>query len=483
MVVKNIFTIVKSSIRNSAFLIALLSIVNPISVFAQKANDCRDVMEAVNAIKGINNKITKSQAVVLLKKYAENENSMAMNTLGMAYMHGVGVGIDSLAAINYLENSGKSGNPEAYHNLGMMFKDAHAGVKQNFDKAFQCFQTGVDAGSVICRYDLGFMYYKGLGCEQDYEKAATLFRQAADYDVTSALYMLGLCYRNGYGVEQNDETAKFYLERAGKLGYADAWIELQRTNPENYLHERAYNDSSKINIPSEMPNINITTNDINSLSGEYQGIVVMFDWSGKYILGEKPVTMNFGKDGNKYAGNLVINNQTIPFEANIDNKGIMHFENSQLKLGERYTGPQGVDYRMDNMKMEIWPNQISGSLSLYSQKLREPERPMYIELYRNGVKPMNSRISNESVKVEEKIIVAPNPFDVSFIATFKLLNAANNVEARFFNSTGLLVDVISLGDLRNDNHTVSISPRLQKGTYVLNIKAGKQVLRTIIYKK
>jgi len=482
MVMEQFFTLKKSNIKNIAFLIVFLLIASPIIASAQNINDGEEVLEVINVMKGLNNKMTKFQAVIELKKYAEKGNSMAMNAIGMAYMHGVGVDIDSTAAVNYLIKAGETGNAESYHNLGMMYKDAHAGVKQNFNKACEYFQKGIQASSVICRYDLGFMSYKGLGCEQNYKKAADLFHQASDYDVTPALYMLGLCYRNGYGVERNDENAKFYLERAGKLGYTDALIELQRKNPENYLQEQVTNDGKKADIPSEMPTINVVANDIKSLPGKYEGFVVMYDWSGKFILGEKPIILNLNNDGSKFTGNLIIDKQKIPFEANIDNNGMMFFANSQLKLGERYTGPQGVDYRMDYMKMEIWPNQISGRLGLYSLKLREPERPMYIELYRNGEKPINSLVTNDTINVEERIAVAPNPFEFSFDATFRLKNAANNVKARFFNITGMLEDVINLGDLESGNNKVSITPNLRKGTYVLNIKAGDQVLRTIISK-
>lgn len=476
------FTLKKSNIKNIAFIIVFLLIVSPIIASAQNSNDGEEVFEVINVMKGLNNKMTKSQAVVKLKTYAEKGNSMAMNTIGMAYMYGIGVGIDSTAAINYLIKAGETGNPESYHNLGMMYKDAHAGVKQNFNKACEYFQKGIQVSSVICRYDLGFMHYKGLGCEQDYKKAADLFRQASDYDVAPALYMLGLCYRNGYGVERNDENAKFYLGRAGKLGYADALIELQRKDPENYLQEQVTNDDKKMALPSEMPAINMVANDIKSLPGKYEGFVVMYDWSGKFILGEKPIILNLDKNDSTFVGNLIINKEKIPFEASIDNNGMMYFTNSQLKLGERYTGPEGVDYRMDYMKMEIWSNQISGRLGLYSLKLREPERPMYIEVYRNGKKTMNSLVTSDTINVDERIAVAPNPFESSFDATFRLKNAANNVQARFFNIAGTLEDVINLGDLEGGENKVSITPNLRKGTYVLNIKAGDQVLRTIISK-
>lgn len=441
-----------------------------------------EMMDALYTLKGLNDHMSKAEALKMLQKEADKSNSFAMNAVGIAYMHGIGAGVDSAKAVYYLDKSGENGNPEAYHNLGMMYKDAHAGVQQNFSKANYWFDKGVKHGSVMCNYDLGFMTYKGLGCEQDYAKAAKMFQVAADHDIPQAMYMLGLCYRNGYGVAQNDDRATFYLERAGKLGYYDALVELKRDHPENYLNESVSDSIMKKGIPYEMPEINISVNDTSGIAGMYKGYVAMYDWSGKYILGEKPVTLQLSKSKDNVTGIFTINEQNVSLKGTIDENGNISFADNNLKLAERYAGVEEVDYRIERAQVEVWPNTISGEIRLYSKLLREPERPMYIELEKAGARN-NSSVSVEKENADSYISVAPNPFVDTFNARFELAEDASNVQARFFNSMGTLEQVVNLGNLSKGKHVVKLSPVLRNGMYVLNIKAGKHVKRTVITKK
>ena len=95
----------------------------------------------------------------------------------------------------------------------------------------------------------------------------------------------------------------------------------------------------------------------------------------------------------------------------------------------------------------------------------------------------NQKVFLEKEKADSYIAVAPNPFVDTFNARFELAEDANNVQARFFNSMGTLEQVINLGNLPKGKHVVKLSPVLRNGMYVLNIKAGKHVKRTIITKK
>lgn len=153
-----------------------------------------------------------------------------------------------------------------------------------------------------------------------------------------------------------------------------------------------------------------------------------------------------------------------------------------MKLGERYSGPEGVDYRLDYAQLELWPNKISGEFGLYSNLLREPERPMYIELERAGTANYTKGDTN-SDETLSSISIAPNPFVDTFNATIELVEDVKNVQARFFSNTGMMEQVINLGDMAKGKHEVMLSPNIRNGLYVLNVTAGKQVLRTIISKK
>lgn len=101
---------------------------------------------------------------------------------------------------------------------------------------------------------------------------------------------------------------------------------------------------------------------------------------------------------------------------------------------------------------------------------------MYIELYRNCGESA-SDISNNGY-----ISTTPNPFETSFDAIFQLTNKVT-ATARIFDKYGMPVWRQSLGTLAEGKHRIKLYPTLRSGYHILNITAGKQVLRKIIVKK
>lgn len=196
------------------------------------------VDHANRILNGVEEDHSKEWAIeVLMKAVANDSSAKAMNSLGMAYMNGLGVNKDVSTAVSWMEKAAQHGLLSAYHKLGLIFKDGQHGVVQNLEKSFDFFSLGAAKGSVDCTYAKGFMLYKGLGCNQNYTEAMNCFMKAAERRHQPSLYMIGLCYRNGYGVEKNDELGKEYLYRSAMLGYTDAKEELERINTENHSQE------------------------------------------------------------------------------------------------------------------------------------------------------------------------------------------------------------------------------------------------------
>lgn len=455
-------------------LLAFMAIILSLAGGTLHASDRQGTIKhAVRVLKGIDNDLSKEGALAVLRNAAADSVPYAMNALGIAYMAGIGVEKDTALAVRWMEQSGESGFHEAYHNLGMMYKDGRQGVGQDFTKSVSYFRKGVTAGSVMCLYDLGFMLYKGLGCVQDYTAAADLFQQGADRDHTPCLYMLGLCYRNGYGVERDTVRSSHLLGRAAALGYRAAMEELYRPLPEN---PPARNVSA---APATMPLISTEVNDTSMLAGDYIGVLVMYDWSGRYVLGEKPVAMNIRHTGKGIGGRMVLATDTIHFKAAVSPSGKLRFHDGVVELAERYTTSEKVRYRMDSATLDIWQNRMAGELSLYSLSLREPERPMYMELYRCGSASGNT--DDGTGNGFTRIRVSPNPFATDFNANFEL-NASSPATMSIYDSFGAQVYRRDLGTLDAGTHSISVSPSILSGTYVLNITAGGQTLRTIIVK-
>ena len=438
-----------------------------------------EVMHAVGVLKGIYQDYTKEKAVSILLNAAENDTvAYAMNALGLAYMEGIGTEQNAEKAISWLKKAGENGYCDAYHNLGVIYKLGKCGEKQNFTAAYNAFIKGAEAGSDACRYGAGFMLYKGLGCAQDYGKAMELFQTASDNGNVYATYMLGLCYRNGYGTAQDEEQGMELLNQAATLGYSAAIEEMSRKNPENYLSGIIVSDSAFTDIPASMPEIKADVNDTTLLRGKYSGCVVMYDWSGRHVLGEKPVCMSVSRTGEEISGYLLLGTDSVPFKADITAEGSLKFKKSYVSLKERYTFNGKVQYRLDSADLDIWNDRIRGRLSLYSLSQREPERPMFMELYRGAY----GKTDNDNTCANGYIAIAPNPFDSQFDAIFELREKAT-ATARVFDKFGVLIWQQSLGTFEAGKHKVTLSPDIRPGYHVLNISAGKQVLRTIIVKK
>ena len=465
----------KSRIGILTVSVFVCSVVNAQS----KHNDVsEDVITAGNVLKGIEIQRTKEWAITTLEDAVTNDSSAyAMNVLGIAHMSGIGVEKDMAKAMTLLTMAGNKGFADAYNNLGMIYKYARNGVTQDFTVAFDFFMRGANDGSVMCMYDAGYMLYKGLGCRQDYARAAELFKDAANCNHSPSLYMLGLCYRNGYGVERDLALADNCLHAAASLNFTPAMEELERPYPENHLDDDYMESSSFTYLPDSIPEIYTDMNDYSLANGSFRGFIIMYDWSGKHLLGEKPAFMTLeNKDGRNFTGMLTLGNDSVPFKAELSDDGWLKFSQGSIKLNERYTIGKKVAYRIDEAALNVWKGKISGRLCLYSLKQKEPERPMYIEL----VECDSDNVSSSGVK--EYITVSPNPFVYSIDLAFNLAADAD-AKVNIFDTFSKMVYSRSIGHLEAGCNKVTISPALTSGSYVLNVIAGKQVFSTVIVKK
>ncbi|KAI8875195.1 HCP-like protein, partial [Backusella circina FSU 941] len=66
-------------------------------------------------------------------------------------------------------------------------------------------------------YNLGIMFYEGLGIEQDYTKAMHYFTVAANQGHAVAQSQLGFFYDKGYGTDQDwTKARKWYTKAANQ---------------------------------------------------------------------------------------------------------------------------------------------------------------------------------------------------------------------------------------------------------------------------
>ena len=95
-----------------------------------------------------------------------------------------------------LRRTAEQGDAKAQYNLGVMYYNG-IGVTQDFSKALEWFHRAAEQGFADAQSDLGYMYSNGKGVIQDFSKALEWFHRAAEQGYAKAQYNLGY---NGKGM-------------------------------------------------------------------------------------------------------------------------------------------------------------------------------------------------------------------------------------------------------------------------------------------
>lgn len=334
------------------------------------------------------------------KDYTEKKRSWALRTLiditagdsvsyylfylGLAYLDGIGVASDVDKAVTLLEKAGLAGYDRAYNVLGNMYKQGGNGVRQDFRKAYRYYCTGAERGHNMCIYYKGLMQYKGLGCRQDYKEAAMTFLTSANDRDANSLYMLGLCSRNGYGLAKDSAAALFCLQRAARMHCPEASEELMRPHEETYMHDVYANAPRYSYIPDSLPDVRPSAVAVDLPAGDYRGFIVTYDWSGKYILDERPFAMTLnGVTGGGFSGTLTVGDESAKFCGTLSG-GRLVFTEGGLTMPDRYVRGGKQYYDLGDMALEACGGKVRGRLSLKSRSRKEPGNPMYFELVGNA---------------------------------------------------------------------------------------------------
>lgn len=94
-------------------------------------------------------------------------------------------------------------------------EDANAAFEQgSYSTAFGLLRPLANDDVGEAQYELGFLYYNGLGVPQDYVQAEKWYRQAADHGIAKAQHDLGVMYLIGQGVPQDYVLAHMWFNLA-----------------------------------------------------------------------------------------------------------------------------------------------------------------------------------------------------------------------------------------------------------------------------
>ena len=138
-----------------------------------------------------------------------------------AYLNGWGVEADPVRYLELVrELVEQDGRDNLYAVLGSCYASG-IGTEQDWNKAFEWFELGYEAGDPTATYNLGVAYHMGRGVEVDYGRAFELFSESDDEDCL-VLQALGECYLNGQGVKKDlKRAANYYKESLDAIEWSD----------------------------------------------------------------------------------------------------------------------------------------------------------------------------------------------------------------------------------------------------------------------
>lgn len=436
----------------------------------------RETQDIIMQILGANGMIERKHSFVSLKDHANTKNNAtAMNALALMYLKGYGTEADTLSALNWWKKAGEQGCSDAYNNLGIFYKTVSNYINQ--EKSFLYFSKAAERGDISGNYFTGYMLYKGIGCEQSYEKAIEHFKIGANVSYAPSLYMLGLCYRNGYGVEQNEHTGLSFLRQAASKSYKQALKELELATPENNISVIRKRSLASNKLPSQHPQKILSSKKNNTFEdGEYVGTLVTYDWSGKYIIEETPLTLTINSFGKQIEGVWQEEGkEAIMLAANIEGSKLRFSNQAKKKMG-KYKN-MAVTTLFHEADIQIIKNEVEtsliGTLEMYSPQTNEKERPMYIHLTLRKEEDINSN----------KVVIAyPNPFSKELNLSINM-DKDETVLIAIYDMRGQNVYQYNAGVLSTGKQHIAIQPNLRKGTYIAKVFIGEKENQLVIISK
>ncbi len=116
----------------------------------------------------------------------------------------------------------EQGRVDAMHSIAHTCLYGIAGVKQDYNKAFQWFTRAADNGCPQAMYHLGLCNANGYGTAKNPEKALDWYKKSAARGDEDAEYQVGLCYETGSGTKADPDEAKRWYQTAAAHGQPDA---------------------------------------------------------------------------------------------------------------------------------------------------------------------------------------------------------------------------------------------------------------------
>lgn len=235
--------------------------------------------------------------------------------------------------------------------------------------------------------------------------------------------------------------------------------------------------ASAVEVPATMPPVCPASVNPAALPGRYAGMLVTYDWSGRHIISERPLTVDMTAHGDTLGGKWCHGGDTVRFEAVASPGGRLRFTRGAVRQRERYTDEGKVLYRFKYADLAVSGGCLAGPLRLYSVTYQEPERPMYV-----CMRKVSTAMSADSTGAS-RLAAYPNPFSGQVTVEIDLPEAVAGATVAMFSQSGMNVYSAKLGSLQAGKQTFTVAPPVPDGVYVLTVTAGGERWQTIVIKR
>ncbi|KAJ3442296.1 sel1-repeat-containing protein ybeq [Anaeramoeba flamelloides] len=171
----------------------------------------------IRYLNGIGMKTNLEKGIENFKRSIKLKNSNAYNSLGICYLNGDGVPRDNQIAYKLFFKSHYLGSSNGTVSLGSIFERLLDGFVIDNTKAFNYYWKASENNNDEGQYSLAFCYLQGIGTIVDERKAFELFKKSAKNGNISSKNSSAVCYEKGRGCKKNLKKAfKLYKEAAQK---------------------------------------------------------------------------------------------------------------------------------------------------------------------------------------------------------------------------------------------------------------------------
>lgn len=434
------------------------------------------------------------------KAYTESLNlalkgdANAMNILGILYCKGIGTNINDKEGYRWIMKASLLNQPQSFYNLGLLYKYG-IGTELSYDKAFAAFSKGVKMNDADSFYGKAYMLFKGLGCNQDYEQAVSLLKQGVLLRNKNAMYLLGICYRNGYGIAKSLDSANLWLRRTANYGDSRAIEELSSVFPEN-IDEHTDSDSkgkvnARVRTYGGLPHSKDTIRMNKNIIGTYSGESLRFDWSGNHLLSNSKLTLAINEKNAQLEGDWHEENQIpLTFTGSVNDSSIIFNNSPVIQRSDHYYGkrPLTIEFKSSVLRLTKVGDTtyLTGKVLLYSPESKEPEKSIYVFLYKSDNQHSDDKYALTNANSETDSLnfrPFPNPF-VDRINLHYTLTSSCYVSIIISDITsGKMVYRSSSVFEEKGDYTKPLDVIAPSGTYVITLRYGKKLKSAIILKK